>query len=75
MNPSYISPYTRSPKIAENAEQGKVTYSHFLPTPEALQESVIHWQCVKQPLLAMADGTAGKVLAGTDPVYLELLIF
>lgn len=69
MNPSYISPYTGSPKIPENAEQDKVTFSHFLPTPEALQESG------KQPLLAMADGTVGKVLAGTDLMYLELLIF
>lgn len=61
--------------MPENAEQDKVTYSHFLPTPEALQENVIHWQCAKQPLLAMAGGTVGKVLAGTDPMSLELLIF
>lgn len=47
----------------------------FSSHPRALQGRVIHWQCVKQPLLAMADGTVGKVLAAMDSMYLELLIF
>lgn len=77
MNPSLscINPYTRNPNIPENAEQDKITYLQFPPTPEALQESVIPWQCVKQPLLALADGTVGKVLTGTDSTNLELLVF
>lgn len=75
MNPSlsYMSPYIWSPNIPEKAEQDKVTYSHFPHTPEALQESGIHWHCVKQPLLA--DGTVGKVHTGMDSMYLELQIF